>query len=568
MKLRTLVRLGLILLALSTSVLAQSPATDPGATPPPNPFSDAAESTPVENPFLEPEKTAAPAATPAATTAAAEPAPTTTGAVAETTPTFSRRSLVPHGDSGEIRGVYVLSSVGGFQSSEQVAALAADVRAANFNRVYPEIRTSRGLAVSSDTETVLPFISPAFPNPAAQLKDQLAGAAKVFPVLSVLPAYSAITGTKPLAGNILTKFPAFRNQTDTGEFVAPDNDVCLDPGNPAVQEYLATILLEIDTKILPEGYLFTGFGYPGKNWGYSPRAVAEFRSIVGGSGPPPPDDPTWCAYRRDQLTKLMAKLKGVVVKDRPGVKFSVLIKTSGPPPLNWDEWIASPTYANQMQDWIGWCRDGIVDEIVLEVHERLAPQGNNLEEWINFVNSNCAPARPVISLAGGLNFNESLTTQMGMVRGRGVGTLLHHYAAPTRSTSRGFFASLPDIVFNVPPGKPLPPKAIMGTTEFRTFARMPNPPAAMATKTPEAVAFINPLQDKPLVFNTPSPIPTPSPLPKFVPEAITRKVTLVSGVVVEAVVLEVTPESLTIQQAGSVPMEFPRSRIARVEPPL
>ncbi|MCC7392946.1 hypothetical protein IT571_11390, partial [Candidatus Sumerlaeota bacterium] len=176
-------------------------------------------------------------------------------------------------------------------------------------------------------------------------------------------------------------------------------------------------------------------------------------------------------------------------------------------------------------------------------------------------------ARPVISLSGGMNFNEALTRQYQMVRSRGVGTILYHYAAPSRSGSRGFFASLPNTIFNVPPGKGLPPKPILGAPEFRQFARMINPPPTYQVASATATA-VDPLKGKQLVLSTPSPVPTMTPVPKFVPAAITRKITLTSGVVVEAVVLEVTPTTLHIQSAGTAPMEFARDRVAKIEPPL
>ncbi|MEO8377559.1 MAG: family 10 glycosylhydrolase, partial [Candidatus Sumerlaeota bacterium] len=269
----------------------------------------------------------------------------------------ARRAARLPSDDVEIRGLEVLSSVSGFQTRDQVRELNDQIVAGGFNRVYPEVRTAYGVAIESRTEQVMSFISPAFPNPAAEMKAQLAGTASVFPLVSVLPAYSAVTGIRPLPDNILAKFPAFGNRSVTGEFVAPDNQVYLDPGSTPVQDYLSSILLEIDTQILPDGYLLSGISYPGKDWGYSERAVSEFRSIVGGEGPPPPDDPTWTAYRRDQLTKLLKRLKATVTKDRPSVKFSVLITVDGMPPTTWEEWQNSTAYADHMQDWIEWLRN-------------------------------------------------------------------------------------------------------------------------------------------------------------------------------------------------------------------
>jgi hypothetical protein len=342
----------------------------------------------------------------------------------------------------------------------------------------------------------------------------------------------------------------------------------MDPGNPEARAYLQNLLLEIDRVVKPDAYLFTGVEYPGKDWGYSDRAVQAFRSTVGGLGPPQPDNEIWSAWRRQQLTDLLRELRQTLRHSRPDVRTSVLITTEGAPPQTWGEYITSERYESRMQDWLGWCRAGVIDEIVLEVHERVGAQDQNLDAWVNFANLNTGDCRPIISLAGYMNFSNAVAQQYATVRSRGLGTVLYHYNDPLRSQSRGFFASLPNIVFRNAPGNPLPGRPLAAEPESRVFARMDNPPPAIVQATPTPLLFVNPLEEKPLVFSSPTPIPSSTPVPVARPEEILRRLTLTSGKRVEATVLEVSPTTITIQQPDSVPVVIARSVVAEIEPPL
>lgn len=579
---RIIARLAVALLAFAflNSLTVIAPAQDEppeSATPakPANelsPFADPGETAPAEEPpQIEVKPESAPPDASVADSPFAAPGPINAGetpSLPAQAPSDRMQSYAtPSGE--DIRGLYVSSSTAGYRTIEEIAQLVEAVRSAGFNRLYPEVRTVHGLAFDSPTarERRMSFVNVTFANPVLEIRKALGSRNEIFATVDVLTAYSAVTGTKPPAESVLANIPTLRNQNYKGDFIAPDNNVYLDPGNSETFEYLSAVLLSVDSGMLPEGYLLKGVAYPGIEWGYSDRAIREFRAIVGGSGPPTPDDPIWCSYRRDRLTKLLLRLRETVRHDRPSAKFSVLVKAEGHPPATWEEWIASDTYANYMQDWIGWCREGAVDEIVLEVHERVAAQGNTLEEWVTFLNNNCHTATPIISIAGGLNFNEGLSSQYQMVRSRGIGVILYNYATPTRSTSRGFFSSLPNLVFNNAAGKALPRKPLEGLPEQRAFGQMINPPREFVHATPTP-AFQNPLEKKPLVFATPSPVPTLTPVPKYVPEPVMRRIRLTSGVAVDAVVLEVTPTTIKIQPSGSPAMEFQRSRVLSVDPAL
>lgn len=487
-------------------------------------------------------------------------------ATQQTAPSTTRPVAVK-ADAANIRGLYVIATAPGLQTGELLQNLAQEFRAADFNRLYPEVRTSLGVAYNSDIEPSLPFITPGYSDPVGELRRLLPDDAKVIAVISLLPSYNAITGSRPPESNPLGRNPGLINQRLDRELIAPDNAIYVDPGNPEARAYLQNLLREIDSKVRPDGYLFRGVKYPGRDWGYSERAIQSFRSAVGGEGPPPPDDPVWSAWRRAQLSTLLAETRQTLNSMRPGLPIGVVIDTHSAPPRSWGEWVTSRTYTDNMQDWIGWCQNGLVDEVVLEVHERVRAQGNTVSAWVDFANNNSYDALPIVSLAGGKNFTSGFVTQFSEVRQRGVGTILYHYADPVRGNSRGFFESLPNLVFGNAPGRPVPGRSLAGEAEVRIFARLSDPPGSVTrgepTPTPVVVAL-----EEPLVFSTPTPIPTPVPEAVEAPDDILRKITLSSGLEMEAVVLEVRGSSITLQQPNRSPIQISRTMVTQIQPPL
>lgn len=483
---------------------------------------------------------------------------------AETAPPAKRARQ----EAARIRGLYVLATQPGMQNFGQLQQLAEDFSAGEFNRLYGEARTVYGTNYASEFEKALPFITPGFTNPLLEVRELLSPESEVVAVVDLLPSYSAATGRRPPKENPLGRNPGLICSSIDGALIAVGNKMYLDPGNPDTRPYLQNLVLEINRVVKPNVILFRGVQYPGQTWGYSDGAVRNFRSQVGGSGDPQPSDSTWSAWRRHQLTTLLSDIRTVVRQASPDVEIGVYIPTDGAPPASWQEYQNSGAYADRMQDYLRWCREGIIDEIVFEVHERVGSQKQHLESWVNFANNNSYGTKPVISIGGYENFSSGVAMQYNLVRSRGVGTILYHYDNPLRSQSRGFFASLPNVVFRNVPGRAIPGSPITGSLEERRFAMMSNPPSAVKRTMPSPTSYINPLEEEPLVFASPTPVPTRTAAPVFVPEETVRKVTLVSGQRVDAVVLKVSPTHITLQETGGAPIEIARGMVETIEPPL
>lgn len=573
---------GSIVGALAWAAVAsaqESPFIDAGAAPPPT------EAAPVPPPPTDPEAFDDPFAgttltpvTPSNPFEAPAEAPTNPFDAAQgEAPSASGFAVPIPVEAGEIRGLYVLASDKGFQTPGQLDDLVKDIQDAGFTRVYAEVRTVYGVAYPSRFENNIPTTTKAFPNPVRELRAKLGGQVRVIAVVNLLPAYSVISGGKPPFKSPLDKlFPDYLSRTPEGREASPDNFIYLDAGNPEVVRYLTLVIEEIDNAINPDGYLFTGVRYPGSEYGYSKGAIADFRRTVGGDGPPATDDPTWSAWRRDRLTQLLKSLRNSVFRKRPGVTFSANVDGTGAPPASWDEWLASPTYQQHMADWIHWGKESAVNELLFRVHERVSAD-SLLKDWVSFAGTHSDNARPLISLAGSLNFSNQLRTQMDTVRFRGLGTVLYQYAEPVRDRSRGFYSSMPTVFYKGPLGAFVAGRTISGTPEDRNFTRMFNPPPAMQLASAAATPVADPLGDKPLSFATPTPLPSPTPAPRFVPTNIPRKGTLRNGQVYDIVVYEANAKTIVIRQVklrdGQVVEQGPqisveRSLISSIEPPL
>lgn len=144
----------------------------------------------------------------------------------------------------------------------------------------------------------------------------------------------------------------------------------LDPGVPAVQDFVFRSVLEV-----VEGYGVAGVHldyarYPSRRFGYHPESVARFVAVHGFDpavlereasayirqhGPEAYRARTalWDEWRREQVTGLVARLGQAIRELRPTVRFSVAVHAD-----------RDDAVANRLQDWPAWVQRGLVDAIV------------------------------------------------------------------------------------------------------------------------------------------------------------------------------------------------------------
>ena len=168
------------------------------------------------------------------------------------------------------------------------------------------------------------------------------------------------------AKNILAVHPEWANKNKKfadynapTQSVAEHNGYFLDPANPAVQEFLMSLITEIIQEYKPDGINLDYIRYPQAvaksdtySWGYTSFARKDFTALHGVD----PinikmDDPlwdVWCEYRREKITNMVRKVGTL------GNKKKVYVST-----------VIFPDRANALltkqQDWRVWSLRGYVN---------------------------------------------------------------------------------------------------------------------------------------------------------------------------------------------------------------
>jgi uncharacterized lipoprotein YddW (UPF0748 family) len=131
----------------------------------------------------------------------------------------------------------------------------------------------------------------------------------------------------------------------------------LNPAHPEVQQFLTALIGDVARRYPVEGIqLDDHFGLP-IEFGYDPYTVKLYQATHRGQSPPKTvTDPEWMAWRADRLTELMAKITAAVKAVRP----SAIVSLSPNDP--------DYAYRTTLQDWRLWVKQGLVDEVVVQVY--------------------------------------------------------------------------------------------------------------------------------------------------------------------------------------------------------
>jgi uncharacterized lipoprotein YddW (UPF0748 family) len=91
-------------------------------------------------------------------------------------------------------------------------------------------------------------------------------------------------------------------------------------------------------------------------FGYDPYTVALYKKEMKKDPPTNPQDEAWIKWRADKITEFMVRLKQAVRQRKPNAIFSVSPN------------YAAHAYKFQLQDWVTWVKQGIVDELIVQVY--------------------------------------------------------------------------------------------------------------------------------------------------------------------------------------------------------
>jgi uncharacterized lipoprotein YddW (UPF0748 family) len=139
--------------------------------------------------------------------------------------------------------------------------------------------------------------------------------------------------------------------------------VWLNPAIPEVREALVALVLDACRQLPFDLIQFDDhLGYPAQ-FGYDPVTLGLWRQTPTGRLRPSPDpaDPAWVAWRADRVTDLVRELRVAMERQCPSTRLSI-----APNPQAF-------SYSHYLADWSHWVRQGLVDEVVVQVYRPNLP---------------------------------------------------------------------------------------------------------------------------------------------------------------------------------------------------
>jgi uncharacterized lipoprotein YddW (UPF0748 family) len=132
--------------------------------------------------------------------------------------------------------------------------------------------------------------------------------------------------------------------------------VWLNPFRPDVQQFITDLVLEVITQYDSDGIQFDDHTSLPHEFGYDAFTIDLYTKETKKAPPTNAEDPVWVKWRADKITAFMVKLNKAVKERKPRAIFSV-----------------SPNYYDfayrfHLQDWLGWVKQNIVDELIVQVY--------------------------------------------------------------------------------------------------------------------------------------------------------------------------------------------------------
>ena len=349
--------------------------------------------------------------------------PTAAGAVAAPSlfPEPGSATLsAPAAPSGQFRAFWVDAFGDGLYTPAQIDDVIAATKAAHLNAIVAQVVRrgdcfcDRALAPRTDQEGV----DPAPFDPLQTLIDK--AHASGVQVHAWVIATAIWRGSTPppqpthpfnLHGTSATGTANWLTKRSDG-LQQVSTDWILDPGHPDAAQWIVDNALSIVRNYNVDGINFDRIRYPDNNlgtnvpsWGYNDTAVARFNAAFGRSGVPANTDAQWTGWRRDQITSIVRKIYVESYAIKPGVRVSADTITYGYGPQHGSGFAGTRTYAEVLQDWDGWMREGILDTNILMNYKRDADANQNLmyREWSDYAKDNQYGRQSVIGTALYLN---------------------------------------------------------------------------------------------------------------------------------------------------------------------
>jgi uncharacterized lipoprotein YddW (UPF0748 family) len=234
----------------------------------------------------------------------------------------------------------------------------ADLARLNFNTVYP-VAWNSGYAMYPSTVARQANIQPYVPR-GKQGQDTLAEiiAYGHQQKLRVMPWMEFGFMTPPTSELALQHPDWLTQQRDgTQHWTGVAGEVVwLNPFKPEVQQFITGLVTEIASRYDIDGIQFDDHLSLPVSFGYDPYTLALYTKEMKKQAPANERDPAWLKWRADKITAFVAQLNKTVKSIRPNAIFAV-----APNPY-------ISAYGSHLQDWLGWLRKNLVDELTVQVY--------------------------------------------------------------------------------------------------------------------------------------------------------------------------------------------------------
>jgi uncharacterized lipoprotein YddW (UPF0748 family) len=357
----------------------------------------------------------------------------------------------------EWRAVWVDAFNPGIKTPAQVDQLVADVKSLHCNMIIAQVR-KQGDAYYR--KAVDPFTEdaavPADFDPLAYLLQQAhRHGIQVHAWLNTLVVWRGPQAHPGEAGHVFHRHGPGATGSDNwltcdeqGQTRFPVG-YFLDPGHPEVANHLERVVVDLVQQYPVDGIHLDYIRYPetagndqaGYGVGYNPVSVERFNRAHGRDGQPARNDPLWGAWRRQQVTQLVRRLRVSLLAAKPQVVFSSALIAWGDGPKDEPGWEKTAPYNRVFQDWHAWRKEGLLDLTVPMNYDREAQPAQKafFQHWITFEKAHRYRSQLVIGLGAYLNsvpetagqLQQALSATDGVPRADGVS--LYSYASFRRS---------------------------------------------------------------------------------------------------------------------------------------
>jgi uncharacterized lipoprotein YddW (UPF0748 family) len=259
----------------------------------------------------------------------------------------------------EIRGVWMTTNdFDTLKDRAKVQDAVSQLRRLNFNTIYPVVWNSGYVMYPSaiaQRAGIQPFVYKGSDGHdiLADLINQ--GHRKGLLVIPWFEFGFMAPPTSELALNYPDWFTQKRDGSQTS-ISAAGEVMWLNPFLPQVQQFITNLVLETVSQYDADGIQFDDHMSLPHEFGYDQYTVALYTKETKNPPPSNPQDAAWVKWRADKITAFMVQLNQAVKQRKPQAIFSV-----------------SPNYYDfaykfHLQDWLGWMRQNIVDELIVQVY--------------------------------------------------------------------------------------------------------------------------------------------------------------------------------------------------------